>query len=135
MNEKPIHVKRDRELRQRMTEEEEQLWEKLRNRKFHNLKFLRQHPVIYEIVNNESLYFIADFYCAERKLIIEVDGRIHDFRKSYDKDRDEILRNLNMVVLRIQNCEMKDISNVLFKLEKYIEINSPRLPLVVTGVS
>ncbi len=102
-----------------MTEEERFLWEKLRNRKFHDLKFLRQHPIVYENVNNEALYFIADFYCAEKRLVIEIDGRIHEFRKSYDKDRDEILRNLNLVVLRIKNCEMKDLNNVLLKLEKF----------------
>ncbi len=119
MTDRPIQVKRSRELRQRMTEEERFLWEKLRNRKFHNLKFLRQHPIVYEIVNNEPLYFIADFYCAEKRLVVEIDGRIHDFRKSYDKDRDEILRNLNLVVLRIKNNEMKDINDVLLKLERY----------------
>jgi very-short-patch-repair endonuclease len=120
MNEQPRYKIRARELRQKMTEEEEILWEKLRNRRFFNLKFLRQHPVIYEIINNDPLFFIADFYCAEKKVIIEVDGKIHDFRKSHDRDRDNILRQLNLNVLRIRNEEFKNIQVVMDKIRSFI---------------
>ena len=113
-------IKRARRLRGNMTADEKLLWNALRNRKFHGLKFLRQHPIIYQNENNQPLYFIADFYCAEKKLVVEVDGRIHDFQKEYDHNRDEILRNKNLRVLRIKNDECLDIDRVLKKVEQYI---------------
>ena len=58
-----------RHLRKESTGAEKILWFNFRNRKFLNLKIRRQHPI-------EN--FIADFYCDELKLIIEVDGSIHD---------------------------------------------------------
>jgi very-short-patch-repair endonuclease len=120
MSDKPAPVKRARELRQRMTVEEKLLWERLRNRKFHDLKFLRQHPIVYEIINNEPLYFVVDFYCAEKRLVIELDGKIHDFHKTYDKDRDEILKNYNWNILRIKNTEFADIYAVMEKIYRFI---------------
>lgn len=51
-----------------MTAAEKALWEQLRARRFLNLKFRRQHPIF---------DFIADFYCHEHKLIVEVDGKYH----------------------------------------------------------
>jgi very-short-patch-repair endonuclease len=55
-------------LRQNSTEAEQILWKQLRNRKIENMKFRRQHAI---------MHFVADFYCHEAKLIIEVDGGIH----------------------------------------------------------
>lgn len=52
-----------------MTEAEDILWKHLRNKKLNGLKFRRQHPLD---------IFIADFYCHEKKLVIELDGGIHD---------------------------------------------------------
>ena len=103
-----------------MTEEEEILWEKLRNRRFFNLKFLRQHPVIYDKFYSEPLFYIADFYCAEERIIIEVDGKIHDFRKAHDFDRDTILQGMNLNVLRIKNEEIKNIEVVMDKIKSFI---------------
>jgi very-short-patch-repair endonuclease len=120
MSDKPLPTTRARKLRQKMTEAELLLWEKLRNRNFYNIKFLRQHPVIYEIINNEPMFFIVDFYCAEKKVIIEIDGKIHEFHKAYDKDRDEILKNCNLNVLRIKNTEFEDINAVMEKIYKFI---------------
>jgi very-short-patch-repair endonuclease len=120
MAEFPKYKKRARELRQKMTEEELVLWEKLRNRKFFNLKFQRQYPVIYEYVNNEPRYFIADFYCAEKKVILEIDGKIHDFRKQRDNKRDEILRSMNYHLLRIKNEELGNIEVVMDKIKAFI---------------
>jgi len=120
MTEFPKYKKRARELRQKMTEEELVLWEKLRNRKFFNLKFQRQYPVIYEVVNNEPRYFIADYYCAEKKVILEIDGKIHDFRKQRDNKRDEILRSMNYHVLRIKNEEFGNVEVVMDKIKAFI---------------
>ncbi len=121
MSDRPTPVKRARELRQRMTDAESLLWINLRNRKFHGLKFLRQHPIIYDIYSDKPLYFIADFYCAEKKLIIEVDGKIHDFQKEEDQHREEILKSLKLAVLRIKNEEVDNVRAVLEKINKGFE--------------
>jgi len=66
-----------KELRKNQTEAEEMLWQKLRNRKLYGYKFLRQHPIIHSGFINKLYFFIADFYCAEKELVIELDGKIH----------------------------------------------------------
>ena len=52
-------------------------------------------------------YFIADFYCAEKKLIIELDGKIHDEQKEYDENRDRILKEMKLKVIRFKNHELQ----------------------------
>ncbi|WP_299579141.1 DUF559 domain-containing protein [uncultured Sunxiuqinia sp.] len=114
-------IGRARRLRQNMTREETKLWGRLRARKFHGYKFLRQHPIIYQLDNNHPQFFIADFYCASQKLVIEVDGKIHDFQKEDDQHRDAILQGLGMRVLRIKNEELKDVHNVLDKIKSVLD--------------
>lgn len=65
-------------------------------------------------------YFIADFYCAEKSLVIEVDGKIHDFQKEDDQHREDILMSLELNILRIKNEETDDIERVLEKIKAYI---------------
>ena len=120
MSDTPTPVSRARELRQNMTEAERALWKELRNRKFLGLKFVRQYPLIYQVINNEPRYFIADFMCFEKKLVIEVDGMIHDFQKEEDQHREEILKSLGLTILRIKNEEVKDILKVMEKIKMYI---------------
>jgi very-short-patch-repair endonuclease len=91
-----------RELRKNQTETEKILWDRLINRKFLNKKFLRQHPIVFKIEDTER-FFIADFFCDEDKLIIEVDGEIHCKQKQYDQYRDLIVHKLGLRVLRITN--------------------------------
>ena len=103
-----------------MTEAETKLWRFLRNRKFHNLKFLRQHPFIYQITQQGPDYYIPDFYCAEKKIVIELDGKIHDFHKEQDEFRDSILIGQELSILRIKNEETEDIFKVLEKIKVFI---------------
>jgi len=106
-----------RELRRKQTPEEKILWETLRNRRLNGLKFLRQHPIVYEHDLRKGLsFFIADFYCAEKRLVIELDGKVHDFQKEYDENRDYILNKLQLKVLRIKNEELKDLEAVKRKI-------------------
>ena len=85
------------------------------------LKFLRQHPIIYDRIGTKPLYFIPDFYCAEKKLIIEVDGKIHDFQKNRDKRREEILEGAQLKILRFRNEEVnKDVFEVLRQIKEFI---------------
>ncbi len=109
-------VETARELRKSMTESEKILWQNLRNRKLEGYKFLRQHPITYDYNANPVKYFVADFYCAERKLIIELDGKIHLSQQEKDYIRDVILLQRGYKTLRIKNEEMCDVENVLRKI-------------------
>lgn len=120
MSYKPTSTERARILRQNMAEEEKVLWQKLRGRRFYGLKFLPQHPITYEVIKNERKYFIPDFYCAEKSVIIEVDGKIHKFQKEKDEHREEILKSMGLKILRISNEEFKDIYAILKKIKDFM---------------
>ncbi|MFZ4677881.1 MAG: DUF559 domain-containing protein, partial [Nodosilinea sp.] len=83
-----------RELRSQQTPAEEALWSVLRNRQFNDLKFRRQHPLG---------RYIADFYCAEKRLVVELDGAVHQKpeQQTYDQIRNEELEARDLTVLRI----------------------------------
>ena len=120
MSENFTTTSRVRQLRTNMTPEEKVLWQKLRNRNFRGLKFLRQHPIIYEKISGKPLYFVPDFYCSEKKTIIEIDGKIHEFQKEYDERREEILTNMDLRILRFKNEELKNIADILKRIENFI---------------
>jgi len=113
--------KHSRELRQNMTMSEKLLWKELKNRKLSGFKFLRQHPIIYKGDLTKLHYFVADFYCADKKVVIELDGPVHETNKDYDEFRDSELENLGIYVLRIKNEELINIKNVLKKIESFIQ--------------
>jgi len=96
-----------RDLRKKQTEAEKILWSILRGRRFKNFKFRRQHPFG---------RFIADFYCHKEKLIIEIDGPIHNSRnqKEYDILRTKIINQCGLKVLRFKNEE------IIFNIEKVL---------------
>ena len=108
-----------RDLRRNSTSAEELLWEAIRNRKLDDKKFLRQHPLFYDITGKES-FFIADFYCHEEKLIIELDGVYHKYRLKGDNERTKILEFLGMKVMRFKNEEiMTNLESVLSKIRNH----------------
>lgn len=108
--------KRCRELRNRETNAEKIFWNVVRNRGWKGRKFYRQYPLFYEYSGNES-FFIADFYCHEMKLAVELDGRIHENQKELDGIRDKIINCLGIRVLRIKNDEIEeDIEAVLGRI-------------------
>jgi len=105
-----------RELRKRQTKAEQILWVVLRNRRFHGKKVLRQHP----IYQGDS-FFIADFYCHEDRLVVEIDGEIHESQREYDDSRTLILRGMNIRVIRFKNTEVENnLPEVLKKLENIL---------------
>ena len=106
-----------RKLRQQETKEERLLWKILRNRKINGKKFRRQYPIIYGVRQFQKHFFVADFYCADAKLIVELDGKIHDFQKEYDQQRDLIIKEFSINVLRIKNEELNDIELILQKID------------------
>ncbi|HRD40564.1 MAG TPA: endonuclease domain-containing protein [Bacteroidia bacterium] len=106
---KSLITKRCRRLRKNSTPAEQLLWQRLRGRKINGLKFLRQYPFIYQSINYKLYYFIADFYCAEKKLVIELDGKIHEQTKEYDENRDFILNEMKLTVVRFKNEEIEKV--------------------------
>ena len=91
-----------RENRKNPTQAEKKIWFKiLKNKQFENYKFLRQKPL-----DN----FIADFYCAELMLVIEIDGDSHTRQKEYDILRSEKLKEYGIKVIRYTNDDI--ISNI-----------------------
>lgn len=110
-----------RELRQRETVAEKLLWHELRNRKLLKKKFLRQHPLCVQSYFGKNLYYIPDFYCHEARLVIEADGPIHLYKKDYDKNRDKVLAELGLTILRFENDEIENnINGVLNKIIQYL---------------
>ena len=86
-----------KELRRNMTKEEKHLWyDFLRD---YTVKFKRQQPLG---------RYIADFYCAQANLVIELDGSRHfeDKGMSYDKEREKYLAGYGIKIVRIPNNEV-----------------------------
>jgi very-short-patch-repair endonuclease len=75
------------------------MWEILRDRRLEGIKFRRQKAIS---------IFVADFYCAELKLVVELDGEVHaDPRQAaHDKNRDFYLRSVGCTILRFPNQEL-----------------------------
>jgi len=113
--------KNARELRRVLTDSEILLWEEIRNRKLSGYKFLRQHPIIFKADYKGLNYFVADFYCAEKKALIELDGPIHETTEDYDKFRDEELSDLGMKILRIKNEELKNMKEILQRIKSFLD--------------
>ena len=81
----------------------------------HGLKFRRQHPI-----GN----FIADFFCGEHHLVIELDGAVHREKTQAERDRmrDQILQEHDLRVLRFSNEEvLRDIETVLCKITQAVQ--------------
>ena len=97
-----------RELRKKQTKVEEIFWELVRNRKFANLKFRRQHQIG---------SYIVDFYCNENKLIIEFDGEVHnnEEQQKHDSIRDKYLTSIGNKVLRFKNEELLNHPESVFE--------------------
>lgn len=121
---KSVHTSKElemraRELRKLATPAEKILWEQLRNRRLNGIKFRRQHIL--------SPY-IVDFYCPAHRLVIEIDGEVHNFRKEYDLTRTTYFEEQNVKVLRFWNYEIEqDIDTVLDKIIEECTLPSPRI--------
>ena len=109
-----------RELRRNQTQAEKLFWSMVRGRSFEGLKFQRQKPIVYEQFNGIRYFYIADFYCAEYRLIVEIDGKVHDGQQEDDEARSIVLRRLNYRVIRIKNEEFSNPDQVMQKIRNYI---------------
>ncbi len=86
-----------RALRKRQTRAEDLLWERLRGSRFDGAKFRRQVPFD---------RFVVDFYCHAAKLVVEIDGKQHEWYADYDAGRTDVLERLGVHVLRFTNDEV-----------------------------
>jgi cyclase len=101
-------------LRKRSTKAEQHLWQMIRNRQLMGFKFRRQHPL---------KYFIADFYCHEALLVIELDGSIHELEniKQYDQQREAIITELGITVMRFSNdAVFLEADKLIEKIEAHL---------------
>ena len=110
----PIIFERANVLRNNMTEAEKILWGKLNRKQIPGWRFKAQHPIA---------QFIVDFYCHKVKLVIEIDGSIHEENeiKERDENRTVELEKLGLKVIRFTNNEiLNDIETVINKIKKYL---------------
>lgn len=116
-NLKNIHNLKNKalELRKESTRTEKILWEFLRNNQLGS-KFRRQH-----VIDN----FIVDFVNLEHKLIVELDGEVHDFQKERDAERTEIFENMGFRVIRFANSEV--LNNINFVVSEIKGALAPSL--------
>ena len=111
-NAKPTIFERAKLLRANMTDAELKLWSYLRNNKL-GVRFKAQHPID---------LFIADFYCHQVKLVVEVDGSIHNLQADYDEGRTEEIERFGIVVIRFANDEViHHIDKVLISIQATIK--------------
>jgi very-short-patch-repair endonuclease len=106
-----------RNLRKRPTRAEDILWERLRGSRFHDAKFRRQVPFG---------RFVVDFYCHAAKLVVEIDGKQHEWFSDYDAARTKALERVGVHVVRFTNEEVNDDLDAVLKRIR-IELRLPFL--------
>ena len=102
-----------KELRSQLTDAEKALWGHLRS-KPNGYKFRRQHPI---------RNYVVDFYCHQLKLVIEIDGSIHDREdvKRADEERQKIVESEGIRVIRFTNDEIiKDREKSIEKINAFL---------------
>lgn len=106
-------VYRAKEMRKNPTTAERKLWE----------QFLRQFP--HRVLRQRPIdHFIVDFYCAALRLVIEVDGEVHDSEQSKARDevRSKILHSYGLHILRVTNGEvLGDFDRVCGMIWEFVE--------------
>jgi very-short-patch-repair endonuclease len=117
-----------RQFRKEPTKSEKILWQALRGKKLDGHKFRRQQPIG---------SFIVDFYNSPYRLVVEVDGSIHDTQVELDQARQEILEIIGLNVLRVNAEEVeKNLPSVLNKIRLKIsdlKINTKQFPSPIVG--
>ena len=107
-----------RQLRKRSTPAEKVFWSNVRNRRFMEQKFNRQYVIRYNLDSAHALSYIVDFYCHVQRLVVEIDGGIHNSQVESDLLRERHLKELGYQIIRFRNEEVLfNWSSVRDKLE------------------
>ena len=107
----PSIFKRAARLRSNMTPAEKLMWEKLRKSQL-GVRFKAQHPMG---------RYIVDFYCHQARLVVEIDGLIHNYQKEEDQQRIDDIKKDGVTVLRIRNEEVfENLEGVLEKIKRFL---------------
>ncbi|MBO6585092.1 MAG: DUF559 domain-containing protein [Gracilimonas sp.] len=105
-------IAKARWLRKNSTPGEIEIYKAIKKKKLLGYKFRRQRPIH---------RFIVDFYCRELRLAIEIDGRSHDYKIEYDKQRQEIIEQLGVSFLRFSEFDAKHYTeSVVMEIERWI---------------
>jgi very-short-patch-repair endonuclease len=108
---------RAKELRQAGNLCEVLLWKQLHKREFKQYDFDRQ-----KIIGN----YIVDFFCGNCNVVIEIDGKSHDDKVEYDKERDAFLEGLGLTVIHIAAKDvLKNLDNVMVMLRNHPALRAP----------
>ena len=104
----PKKLELARRFRKNPTESEDAVWQMLRNRQIRNLKWRRQ-----QVIDG----FIADFYCAELNVVLEIDGSVHDNEevREYDEFRTSVFELKGIRVFRLKNedCDKQHLTELI----------------------
>lgn len=93
------------------------LWLQLKSKKLKGLDFDRQ-----KIIGN----YIVDFYCAEKAVVIEVDGSSHDHKHAEDAERDRYLESLGLTVIRLSAKDvLQNMEGVITLLKDHPALRAP----------
>jgi very-short-patch-repair endonuclease len=115
-------IQRARELRRAMTPAERILWERLRRGQLMGCHWRKQHPMG---------HFIADFYCDEAKVVIELDGAVHLERTQAERDaaRDQAMSECGFGVLRFTNSQaVSETDRLIEVIVQYVATHRIGLP-------
>jgi very-short-patch-repair endonuclease len=114
------NVQSARRLRHNQTDAERLLWFCLRDRRLTGWRFKRQVPID---------HFIVDFFCADAKVILEIDGGQHDEQRTRDADRTAVLESMGYLVLRFWNNDVvRNMDGVLEEILSAIDQGCPPHP-------
>ncbi|MEL6505709.1 MAG: endonuclease domain-containing protein [Pseudomonadota bacterium] len=103
-----LQRQRAREMRSKQTPSEDRLWQEVRAKRLDRLKFRRQVPM-----GN----YIVDFFCPEHRLIVELDGPVHEEQTEYDAQRTDWLHKQGYTVLRFSNhAVLSELPKVLARI-------------------
>ena len=107
-----------RKLRNNPTKAEKVLWDRLKRKQL-GVKFRRQHPIY---------LYIADFYCHENKLVVEVDGDYHLYKRQKEKDelREEDIKYFGIEIIRFTDEEvLEKTDEVIEKIKRVLALRTP----------
>ena len=119
----PNLKERAKELRKAGSLPEALLWNEIKGKQISGLDFDRQH-----IIGN----YIVDFFCAEKRFVIEIDDKSHDMKFEYDENRDSYLKSFGLQVMHIPASDVLKNPGVVAQWIRNVIVNTPTPSLCAT---